>query len=519
MTEHNERTLAAALTDAARRWPGRPAIQFGDWMTTYAGLEDLVVRLAAAYRGLGVRRGDRVVCQVGNRPEHLVAAATAWACAAIHVAADHKLPGPELSGYLHRTDAKALLYAPIANAADPYEPLRIVQKQYPEVRVIVVGGDPLPGTMAFQDLIDAPLAAHSAWPNPPTAEDPAAIFTTSGTTGSPKMPMGYHGKLHRSWTRLGEELGFGPEDVHLGYLPLAHGLGLMLMTAALMKGSKLVLLERFSAAAVLPLIERQRATVLHGSPTHFRLLLDRLDGEPCDIGSLRIGVGSGAAFTPALLRWIFERMDMDLLLMYGASEGVGVGTTNRAEMLGGSVGRPVSGSVAIVNEAAEPLPPGRVGEIAFSRAVSPVRYWEAPHDGAPAGPAPEQATGWYHSGDLGRLDGDGRLYVLGRVRDQINRGGLKVDPLEVEEALLRRPEVADAAVLGMANPMLGEVVCACVVPVTGRAVSLPALRDGLARELAEYKLPEELRIFRRIPRTGLGKVNGEVLRAEIAAAG
>ncbi|MBD0323470.1 MAG: long-chain fatty acid--CoA ligase, partial [Aldersonia sp.] len=446
-------TLNAALTDAVRRWSDRPAIQFEDRVTTYAGLADLVARLAAAYQELGVRRGDRLVCQVGNRPEHLVAAATAWDRAAVHVAADHELPGPELCGYLHRTDAKALLYAPITGVADPYEPLRMVRKRHPNVRVIVVGGDPLPGTVAFHDLVDTPPAADSVLPNPPTADDPAAIFTTSGTTGAPKMPMGYHGKLHRSWTRLGKELGFGSDDVHLSHLPLAHGLGLMLMTAALMTGGKLVLVERFSAAAVLPLVERERATVLHGSPAHFTLLLDRLDGEPCDISSLRIGVASGAAFTPTLLRSIFDRMDMDLMLMYGASEGVGVGTTDRAEMLGGSVGRPEPGTVAIMDEAGEPLPAGRSGEIAFSRGVSPVRYWEAPRDGAPAGPAPEQATGWYHSGDLGRIDAEGRLYVLGRVKDQINRGGLKVDPLEVEEALLRCPDIADAAVLGVANPV------------------------------------------------------------------
>lgn len=516
MSEH---TLAAALTDATRRWPDRPAIQFEDQVTTYAGLADLVAALSAAYHGFGVRRGDRVVCQAGNRPEHLVAAATAWHCAAVHVAADHELPGQELCGYLQRTDAKALLYGPIAGATDPYEPLRIVRKRHPDVHVIVVGGDPLPGTVAFHDLVEAAPAPGPVSPNPPTADDPAAIFTTSGTTGSPKMPMGYHGKLHRSWTRLGDELSFGPDDVHLGYLPLAHGLGLMLMTAAMMKGGKIVLLERFSATAVLRLVERERATVLHGSPTHFKLLLDRLDGEPCDIGSLRIGVASGAAFTPVMLRSIFDRMDMDLMLMYGASEGVGVGTTDRVEMLGGSVGQPVPGSVAIVDESGELLPAGRSGEIAFSRAMSAVRYWKAPRDGVPAGPAPEQATGWYHTGDLGRIDEDGLLYVLGRVKDQINRGGLKVDPLEVQEALLRCSGIADAAVLGVASPVLGEAVCACVVPVAGRKVTLHALRDALGRELARHKLPEELRILSRIPRTSLGKVDAELLRAEVAAGG
>lgn len=493
----NEHTLAAALTRAMRRWPDRPAIRFADRMLTYAELDHRSARLGGAYRELGVRRGDRVVCQLGNRPEHLVAAVTAWRTAAVHVAAEPALPGPALCGYLERTGAKVLLHEPAANVEDP---VRTVRERHPDVAVLLLGDD-LPG-------------AAVADPPPPTEDDAAAIFTTSGSTGVPKMPMGYHGKLCRSWTRLGKELGFGPEDVHLGYLPLAHGLGLMLTTAALLTGGEVVLLTRFSPTEVLRIVEQDGATVLHGSPTHFTLLLDRLDREPHDIGSLRIGVASGAAFSTDLLRTIFDRMAMDLMLMYGASEGVGVGTTDRTEMLKGSVGRPMPGTVAIMDEAGREVPRGQRGEIAFSREASPVRYWAGLQ-----GPAPRQATGWYHSGDLGRIDADGLLYVLGRVRDQINRGGEKVDPREVEEALRRCAGVADAAVLGVPNPVLGEVVCACVVPAAGREVSLPDLREALGRELARYKLPEELRILRRIPRTGLGKVDTTLLRAEVTGNG
>lgn len=185
-------------------------------------------------------------------------------------------------------------------------------------------------------------------------------------------------------------------------------------------------------------------------------------------------------------------------------------------MLSGSVGVPMPGSVAILDSEGAAVPVGRSGEIAFARECNPVRYWLPASDGRPAGPAPEQGTGWYHSGDLGRFDEMGRLFVLGRIRAQINRGGQKVDPVEVEHALLRCPGVDDVAVLGVANPVLGEVVCACVVPAPGHAVTLPELRGTLGAELARYKLPEELRILDRIPRTGLGKVDTERLRAELS---
>src|SRR5262249_5069376 len=138
-------------------------------------------------------------------------------------------------------------------------------------------------------------------PAGPSPDDAAAIFTTSGTTGRPKTPLGYHGKLHDSWVRLAAELALGPEDVHLVHLPLAHGFGLVLATAALAAGGMLVLMERFSAGDALALIARERVTVLNGSPTHFRLLLDRLARDRRDVSSLRIGVASGAGFSPALL--------------------------------------------------------------------------------------------------------------------------------------------------------------------------------------------------------------------------
>jgi len=157
----------------------------------------------------------------------------------------------------------------------------------------------------------------------------------------------------------------------------------------------------------------------------------------------------------------------------------------------------------------EPLPPGETGEIAFSRAFFPVRYW--------GGPAAE-AEGWYHSGDLGRFDEEGRLYVLGRIKHQINSGGLKVDLAEVEAALARAPGVHDAAVLGIPHPVYGETVCACVVPALGAAPTLEDLRAELGRVLAPHKLPRELCLVDQIPRTRLGKVDLPALRSEVESA-
>jgi acyl-coenzyme A synthetase/AMP-(fatty) acid ligase len=285
----------------------------------------------------------------------------------------------------------------------------------------------------------------------------------------------------------------------------------------LLTGGKLILLDRFSGDEALQAVSTHASTVFNGSPTHFKLLLKAMDRAAYRSNALRLSVGTAAFFPPELINQICDRLGVQFMFMYGSSEGVGVATTDREDMLKGSVGRPSPGSVLIVGEDRQPLPIGHTGEIAFSRNVFPVRYWEE------NGVNPLNAEGqkqsdspgvWYYSGDMGRLDEDGRLYVYGRVKHQIDRGGLKVDPVEVELALARCSGVTDAAVLGRPNPVLGETVCACVVG--DKDWTLSNLRSALQNQLAAYKLPEELFLLHRIPRTQLGKVDLAKLKSEIS---
>jgi acyl-CoA synthetase (AMP-forming)/AMP-acid ligase II len=510
VTSEAPATLGHLLAAAWKTSPSAVALVTADRRTmTYGELARAATTLAGAYADLGIARGDRIVCSLRNDAEHVVAAAAAWTRGAVHVGADHDLTGAELGEYIHLTGATTLICGASADASNPWRPLREVQKRYPRLRTIVASGRSVPeGCLALDALMQGEAGVGFDEPAP---DDPAAIFTTSGTTGRPKTPLGYHGRLVASWSRLARELDFGPADVHLVQLPLSHGLCLMLATAALIAGGRLVLLERFSPADALRTIAREQVTVLNGSPAHYRLLLDVKSRVPADLRSLRIGVASGGAFSPLLLQSIFDELDIELMLMYGSSEGVGVGTRDRSEMLAGFVGRPAPGSVVVVGADREPLAEGEVGEIAFSRKFFPVRYW---------GPTATTAmtSGWYYTGDRGRLDAEGRLQILGRLRHDINRGGMNIDPVEVENALIRSPDVADATAIGVPSPVLGETVCACVVPVKDRTPTLDALRSALRSELAPHKLPEELWILERIPRTGLGKVDLETLRAEALAA-
>jgi hypothetical protein len=294
---------------------------------------------------------------------------------------------------------------------------------------------------------------------------------------------------------------------------LAHGYGLQLAMMGLLTGGRLVLMERFSAREALRLIADHGVTVLNGTPSHYIGVLAAMADRPdLSVASLRAGIGSADHFPLTLLRRIFDDLGIEFMNMYGSNMGFGVTTTDRELMLRGSVGKPPPGAVTIVDREHMPLAVGEVGEIAFRYRPGEANVWQASR-------ALDQAKRWYYTGDLGRLDAGGNLYLAGRVKHQVNRGGMKIDPAEVLNELFGCEGVADAAVIGIPDAFLGEAVCACVVPTSAdRPPTLEGLRRALGERLAPHKLPEELYVVDEIPRTVNGKVEIAILRERAAAA-
>jgi len=500
--------LLEALDSSCARWASRPALVFNGSLLSYEALHDRARSLADVYSGLGIKPGDRILCQLSNCPEYLVAIYGAWACGAVHAGIDRESTPTDLASLAALIKPAAILYEP--QSEEWVHDLVNVSSRCPNAKIIVKTSNPVPtGFLNLDELMESGTVS-CALPRPSSGY-PAVIFFSSGTTGKPKAAIGAHDNLQKRWLRLSMKLGFCPEDVHLAHLPLAHGFGLMMAMSALLTGGRLVLINGFSRDAVLRTLEEQEVTVLNGSATHFQLIASRMrTGQPAP-GRLRVGVGSAASFPLSLLKTILTEWRIEFMVMYGSSEGVGVVTTDRDDILLGSVGRPTVGSTAILDAGGSPLPVGEAGEIVFSRRVFPVRYWAEPIDG----PNAEDCAineGWYHSGDRGWIDEEGRLFVLGRMQLQINRGGLKIDPAEVEHAIQRLPGIADVAVIGVQDEILGERVCAFVVPEDEREWTLESLRSELNRSLAHFKLPEGLQILDRVPRTSVGKPDLESLR-------
>ena len=499
--------LASSVYAACRRWADRPAVTCSGATTTYADLGRAVARLAAEYLGVGIRRGDRVLCQLPNSVEHVIAVLGAWAVGAVHVGVDNDLTGRELGWLAAHTEAAALLFRPHPDVADAEAAVGAVRQAHPATRVITTSD--LAQLLAGPDVLED-------WSPPHREDETSHLLLTSGTTGRPKAVMETLPACRAKLQFFADAFGPGPDDVHLLYLPMAHVFGLRLALLCLLTGGRLVLADRFSPGGALRSVTDEGVTVLPGTPTHLTLLLDALDRGHHRVDTLRSAVSAASALPRPLADRIYDRLGADLLYVYGCSENFTILTTDRDEIRRGSVGRlvfkgpegtPPDGTVAVLEPGGTSiLPAGEVGEIAFG-AASPVRYWKD---------ADAAVDGWYRTGDLGRIDADGCVYVIGRLKELVNRGGLHVSPAEVEAAVRLHPGVADCAVVGTPDPVVGEAICACVVPVAAPP-SLAELRAFLGDVVARHKLPDELCVVPAIPRTKIGKVDRPALRATVLA--
>lgn len=510
--------LCATVEAACRQWAPRPAVTFHEATWTYGELWQRVQALAAFYRRLGVGRGDRILCSLRNCPEQLVAMAAAWARGAAHVGCDHDLTGGDLARLACRLDAAALLFQPRphtggdqAGDADPLAPLDPVVAARPDLPVVVHGADAgahhaLAGLLAGDGAGEVELAG---------ALEPAMVFLTSGTTGDPKAvvePRAAH------WAKMqffADALAADAGDVQVLSLPMSHVFGSRLAMLTLLRGGRLVLADRFSPAGVLALTTAEQATVLPAVPAQLQLLADAYDPARHDLSRLRWVISAAANLPRPLAEWVYATLGADMMYVFGCSEGFTMRTTEPADILAGSVGStvyrgpagtPPNGAVRIADPAdGAPLPAGEVGELCFGADV-PVPYWDQP------GVA---ADGWYHTGDLAYRDTHGRVFLVGRLKELINRGGLHVAPAEVETAVAAHPAVADACVVGAPDAVLGEAVCACVVPAAGEPPDLAGLCAFLDGRLARHKLPDELCVVAHIARTELGKVDRPAMRAHL----
>lgn len=477
------------LTRAADAFPEREAVVAGPRRLTYRELDGLARRLAAALHAAGVRRGQMVGLHLPNCPE-FVAAYFAVVRLGATVVPVNPLYKPDELGYI-LNDAEAV---GVVTAA-PLAPL-----------VRAAGGRAWP--------VEELLAAGGPEAPEPALDpgDVCACLYTSGTTGRPKGALLTHANLTFDVEACLAVLAVEQEERFLTAIPLFHAFGgtvCMLLPARL--GACSVMLERFRPESALELIQRERVTIWPGVPGFYAAILAAVkDPGAFDLRSLRLAVTGGAPMPVEVLRRFEATFGCTVLEGDGPTETSPVAYVNPVHGVRkpGSVGLPLPGvEVRVVDADDRPLPPGEVGEICVRGPNVMKGYWKRPEETAEV-----LRGGWLHTGDLGRLDPDGYVFIVDRKKDLILVGGLNVYPREVEEVLHAHPAVAEAAVVGRPDPVRGELVVACVVLRPGAEATAGELIGWCRARLASYKCPRRVELRTELPRNATGKVVKEQLR-------
>ncbi|HQT78063.1 MAG: AMP-dependent synthetase [Rhodospirillales bacterium 20-64-7] len=485
----------------ARSPDDRPAIGAPgrDWLS-HGALRALAVRTVAMLNAAGVSRGDRVALVQPNGPEAAAAFVTV-ACGATTAPLNPGYKKDEFAFYLSDLGAKALIIqagldSPARNvAADLGIPVMdlVAEAEGPAGAFRLLPGNGMNGVAANPGMTDA--------------QDTALILHTSGTTSRPKIVPLRHVNITASAYNIGAALALGPEDVCMNIMPLFHIHGLMAATlASLAAGAAVSCTPGFNGFRFYTWFEQVRPTWYTAVPTMHQTILELAPRHAAAIaaGRLRFIRSSSSSLPPQVMTAMESTFGVPVIEAYGMTEAAHQMASNplppRPRYPGG-VGVAAGPEVAIMDENGTLLPPGSLGEVVIRG-----RNVTAGYENNPAANAAAFTNGWFRTGDQGVLDTDGYLRLTGRLKEQINRGGEKFSPLEVDEVLMDHPAVAQCLTFAVPHQKLGEEVGAAVVLREGHAVKDTDLREFCAERLAHFKVPRKIVFLAEIPKGPTGKL-------------
>jgi len=485
--------LAASLARNAADNPDRVAIHLGDQTTSYGELDDQSARVAGLLADRGIAPGTPIGIMLPNVPEFASVYYGILRTGAVVVPMNPLLKAREIAYYLGDSGA------PVIFAWHITAPEVEIGAKEAGAEAILVDPATFPDILATAS--PAPQVVDRA------AYDTAVVLYTSGTTGHPKGAELTHANLINNVEVSAADLfQLGPADLIFGGLPLFHAFGqTCTLNAAIMTGASLTVLPRFDAAKALGILADQRVTIFAGVPTMFSALLHVPDRSGYDVSALRLCISGGAAMPVEVLRQFEDAFDCIVLEGYGLSETSPVASFNHPgrERKPGSIGTPIRGvEMRVVDASGAEVPQGEVGEIAIRGHNIMKGYLNRPEATAEA----VSDDGWFRTGDIGRVDEDGYYYIVDRKKDLIIRGGYNIYPREIEEVLYEHPEVAEAAVVGIPHPELGEEVGAAVALKPGATVTPDELRSYVKSQVAAYKYPRRVWIVDALPKGPTGKI-------------
>lgn len=496
--------VAQILADTAFEHPDRPAVIFQDREIGYGKFADKVLRAANGLISLGIKPGERATIYANNCIDWLISEFAIWSAGGIMVPINPQCTAEEVKYIINHSESSAVFVeSQLTNN------IKTIMPDLTQVRnFITLGKTELPKAIELEELISSnePLWA----PLYREGDDGVAIYYTSGTTGRPKGCLLKQNIINwgtsifvRAWFKAGEIL-LVPMPLAFVYASYEE------VTPCIRAGGTVVLLERFSPRRAMEAIQKHGVTLMEGVPTMYAMMLNFADADKYDISTLRFVVSAGAVLSEKLATAFQAKFGVPVVDFYALSEAlslVGYDVSSKIETRPSSCGHPFPGiEVKIFDDNDNEVPTGEVGEL-VTRGPSVMKgYFRDP----------ETTTrtlrgGWLHTGDLAKYDGDGYLYIVGRKKELIIRGGANVFPSEVEDVLMSHPKVAETAVVGVPDEIFGEQVRAVLTLKEGVTATAEEIKEFCTEKLAEYKVPRYVEFVDELPKGPTGKILKRVI--------
>lgn len=510
-------TIFDSLSLGAEKNPNKVAIIDGERKCTYAQLVARSEAIGAGLQQLGLRRNDRVIFQMANSLELVETFYGLVRIGAIPILALPAHRSAEITHFASAVDAAAYFIPDVVRNFDYREMAREVQAQCPELRLVVVSGQAGQGQTALQELARIGSTVQPTEPGP-EADDVAILLLSGGTTGRPKLIPRTHDDYLCGAKRSAQVAGMGPSTVFLAVLPMAHNYTLAApgVVGTLAAGGTVVVAKGSTDEAVFQTIERHRVNMVCAAvPLVAKWLNSSLFGQ-YDLSSLKVFMNGGAKLAPELRRRVEEKFHCTYQESFGTAEGLLNQTKldDPVQLRMESSGCPVcdGDEIKVIDENGNELPDGVPGELAVRGPYTIRGYYKAPEINTKA----FTPDGFYKMGDVVRIV-DGYIYLDGRKKDLINRGGEKISCEEIENYILAYKKIESACVVAMPDETFGEKACAFVITRGNGGVTLDDLTEFLqSRGIARFKFPERLEVVDVFPISPVGKILRSELRACIA---
>lgn len=514
-------TYADVWDRNARQYPDKEAIVDNKVRLTWSQANLWINRLALGLVELGIPRDSVIVLQLPNWVELPLLRVACEKAGILTVPALRNFRNTEMEYVLKKTEAVGVVVPDRLENRDYFQMIQGLRPGLPHLKhVFVVGDRSFPGTISVKAMAERPI--EKAIPVESLQQrkhraDETQLYLTSGSTGFPKFVEMVIGARLQNMERQAVKWGLRSDDVMASLSPVGGGPNALVFLCGVLRGIKGVMLESFDALDALKLLERERVTVLASVPAIIIMLANHPDFGKYDLSAIRLVVSAGAPLSYPMGVELEKKFRCPALNAYGAID-FGVTVSPRPEdtqvvrLL--STGKVEGGAIKLVDDMGKEVAKGGIGEVMVTGPGCSAGYFKDPEATRQAW----SADGWIKTGDMGKFDDDGNLIIVGRIKDMIIRGGQNVYPIEIENILLPHPKIANVAIVGMPDPVMGERACAYVAPKPGQRFSFEEMVAYLReKNIASFKIPERLEIVDRLPMLpDVEKVDKKALRQEIA---